>query len=137
MANQRVTVEIQEYKMLHKDQKYTIDTLPWGMSGYVKVTNSKDHMGKVVLLTQKAGAYYYSPDLKGWIDYKALDTVEKINQALTIKKGGYQINPVPWYQGVASLGNTKDHIGKKVSATGKKGGYYYIPSLGWIDHRAF
>ncbi|MBO0439029.1 CHAP domain-containing protein [Candidatus Enterococcus ikei] len=137
VAKELIFDEVQEYKMLHKDQTFTIDTLPWGTKGYKKLANSKDYMGKVVHLTQKAGAYYYSPDLKGWIDYKALDTVEKINQALTIKNGGYQINPVPWYQGVASLGNTKDHIGKKVSATGKKGGYYYIPSLGWIDHRAF
>ncbi|WP_207696131.1 lysozyme [Enterococcus sp. DIV0212c] len=137
VAKELIFDEVQEYKMLHKDQTFSIDTLPWETKGYKKLANSKDYMGKVVRLTQKAGAYYYSPDLKGWIDYKALDTVEKINQALTIKNGGYQINPVPWYQGVASLGNTKDHIGKKVSATGKKGGYYYIPSLGWIDHRAF
>ncbi|MFK4568446.1 SH3-like domain-containing protein [Enterococcus sp. UD-01] len=137
MANQRVTVEIMEYKMLHKDQKYTIDTLPWGMSGYVKLADSKDYAGKVISLTRKSGAYYYSPELKGWIDYKALDSVEKINKEMTIKNKGYQINPLPWYQGVAVLGNTESHIGKKVTATGKKGGYYYIPSLGWIDHRAF
>ncbi|MDA9472257.1 hypothetical protein C240_2452 [Enterococcus sp. 5H] len=137
IAKERNFSEIQEYKMLHKDQKYSIDTLPWGMIGYVKVANSKDYMGKVIKLTQQAGPYYYSPDLKGWIDNKALDTVEKINQALTIKNSGYQINPLPWYQGVPVLGNTKDHIGKKVTATGKKGGYYYISNLGWIDHRAF
>ncbi|MFK4568445.1 glycoside hydrolase family protein [Enterococcus sp. UD-01] len=137
LAKELVFTEIQEYKMLHKDQKYTIDTLPWGTKGYVKIANSKDYAGRVIRVTQNSGAYYYSPELKGWIDYKALDSVEKINKEMTIKNKGYQINPLPWYQGVAVLGNTESHIGKKVTATGKKGGYYYIPSLGWIDHRAF
>ncbi|NBA61695.1 SH3-like domain-containing protein [Enterococcus mundtii] len=50
----------------------SIDTLPWGMSGYVKVGSLNNHIGNSISLTQEAGSYVYSPELKGWIDKKGL-----------------------------------------------------------------
>ncbi|WP_239644642.1 C47 family peptidase [Enterococcus crotali] len=50
----------------------SVDSLPWGKSGYVKVDNLNNHIGKNIRLTQEQGAYVYSPDIRGWIDVKGL-----------------------------------------------------------------
>lgn len=50
----------------------TVDTLPWGMSGYVRLSSSNDYTGKAIKLTQDSGSYVFSPDLKGWVDKKGL-----------------------------------------------------------------
>lgn len=50
----------------------SVDSLPWGKSGYAKVDNLNSHTGKNIRLTQEQGPYVYSPDVRGWIDVKGL-----------------------------------------------------------------
>lgn len=128
--------EISKTVMINRENK-TIDTLPWGMSGYSKISSSPQHLGKVVTITQDSGSYAYSPELKGWIDKKGTTEVIKTNGSGTIQNAGYSIDPVPWYSGVTHIGYTKDHLNKKVTVTAKSGSYYYVANLGWMDKKAF
>lgn len=135
-VKQSTYTEVSKTVMVNRENK-SIDTLPWGQSGYSKLASSPQYLGKVVSITQDSGSYAYSPELKGWIDKKGIIEVIKTNCTGKIENSGYQINPVPWYSGVAINGYTKDHIGKQVVVTAKNGSYYYVSSLGWIDKKAF
>ena len=128
--------EIGRTVMINQIEK-EIDTLPWGKKGYGKLGTTKSIQGKVVQLTQETGSYAYTPDLKGWVDKKGMVEVVKTNCSGKIENGGYQINPLPWFNGVPVLGYTKDYIGKQVVVSARNGSYYYVASLGWIDKKAF
>lgn len=119
------------------EEKKSIDTLPWGMKGYVYISSSNSYKGKVVTITQDSGSYAYSPELKGWIDKKGIDEIIATNVQGIIQKGGYSIDPVPWYSGIVHIGSTSDYVNEKVTVTAKKGSYYYVANLGWIDKKAF
>lgn len=129
-------VEIERTVMINQIEK-EIDTLPWGQKGYAKLGTTKSIQGKVIQLTQEISSYAYAPDLKGWVDKKGMVEVIKTNCSGKIENGGYQINPLPWFNGVPITGYTKDHIGKQVVVTARNGSYYYVASLGWIDKKAF
>lgn len=116
----------------------SIDTIPWGMKGYVRNSVSTNYTGKVVTITQETADYSYSPELKGWIDKKGLVEMTRTNCQGYIKNAGYSIDQMPWYSGVVKLGTTGNHINEKVTVTAKSsGGYYYVANLGWIDFKAF
>ncbi|WP_314068557.1 NlpC/P60 family protein [uncultured Vagococcus sp.] len=136
VVNQMIYTEISKTAMINRVEK-EIDTLPWGQKGYGKLGTTSSSLGKVITLTQDSGYYAYSPELKGWIDKKGLDEVISVNGAGVIQYSGYNIDPVPWYAGVVSLGYTKDYLGKNVTVTARNGSYYYVPNLGWIDKKAF
>ena len=55
--------------MVKKDAKYTVDTLPWGKKGYIKI-NGIDSFVEEHDLDQQMGSYLYSPQTKGWTDFK-------------------------------------------------------------------
>jgi|GEM_PF-3804453 len=129
-------VEIDRTVMINQEEK-EIDTLPWGQKGYAKLGTTKSIQGKVIQLTQEINSYAYAPELKGWVDKKGMVEVIKTNCSGKIENGGYQINPLPWFNGVPVIGYTKDHIGKQVVVSAKNGSYYYVSSLGWIDKKAF
>lgn len=42
------------------------------MKGYINLNRSTTYTGQVITVTQDSGSYVYSPDIKGWIDKKAL-----------------------------------------------------------------
>ncbi|MBO1300682.1 C40 family peptidase [Enterococcus sp. DIV1271a] len=128
--------EVKKTVMVNEEKK-SIDSLPWGMKGYIYISSSTTYKGKVVTITQDSGSYAYSPELKGWIDKKGIDEVIATNVQGTIKNGGYSIDPVPWYSGIVHIGSTSNHINEKVTVTAKKGSYYYVANLGWIDKKAF
>lgn len=134
--NPMTMTEVSKTVMVNTQPK-SIDSLPWGRQGYVKIDNSTNHTGKVVTLTQDAGAYAYSPDLKGWIDKKGVAEVIATNISTKVEKAGFSIDPIPWQSGVQHIGYTKDHINQAVTITARQGSYYYVPSLGWIDKKAF
>ncbi|NSM83273.1 SH3-like domain-containing protein [Enterococcus faecalis] len=134
--NPMTMTEVSKTVMVNTQPK-SIDSLPWGRQGYVKIDNSTNHTGKVVTLTQDAGAYAYSLDLKGWIDKKGVAEVIATNISTKVEKAGFSIDPIPWQSGVQHIGYTKDHINQAVTITARQGSYYYVPSLGWIDKKAF
>lgn len=134
--NPMTMTEVSKTVMVNTQPK-SIDSLPWGRQGYVKIDNSTNHTGKVVTLTQDAGLYAYSPDLKGWIDKKGVTEVIATNISTKVEKAGFSIDPIPWQSGVQHIGYTKDHINQAVTITARQGSYYYVPSLGWIDKKAF
>ncbi|EFM82923.1 staphopain peptidase C47 [Enterococcus faecalis TX4248] len=134
--NPMTMTEVSKTVMVNTQPK-SIDSLPWGRQGYVKIDNSTNHTGKVVTLTQDAGSYAYSPDLKGWIDKKGVTEVIATNISTKVEKAGFSIDPIPWQSGVQHTGYTKDHINQAVTITARQGSYYYVPSLGWIDKKAF
>lgn len=135
-VKQMTYTEVSKTVMVNRENK-TIDTLPWGQSGYSRLSSSPQHLGKVVNITQDSGSYAFSPELKGWIDKKGITEVIKTNCQGTIKNSGYTIDPVPWYDGVTHIGATKDHLNKSVTVLARNGSYYYVANLGWIDKKAF
>lgn len=135
-AVQKTFTEVKKTVMVNEENK-SIDTLPWGMKGYVKVSSSSSYKGKVVTITQDSGSYGYSPELKGWVDKKGIEEVTATNVQGIILNGGYSIDPVPWYSGIVHIGTTSNHLNEKVNVTAKKGSYYYVANLGWIDKKAF
>ncbi|EGO8197424.1 peptidase C47 [Enterococcus faecalis] len=56
------------------DTNMTIDTLPWGQKGFKNIGRANSYANNYVSITQDAGSYFYSPDLRGWIDKKSLST---------------------------------------------------------------
>lgn len=50
------------------DTNMTIDTLPWGQKGFKNIGRANSYANNYVSITQDAGSYFYSPDLRGWID---------------------------------------------------------------------
>lgn len=118
---------------------YSIDTLPWWCFDKVNVGNTQKYNGYVVTITKKWGNYYYSQYLGGWIDYRAFEEVESINEEKTIINKGYSIDTLPWgTSGYKTVMKTDELIGKDIVVTAKRGGYYYAHNMAkWIDMRAF
>ncbi|MDB7694031.1 CHAP domain-containing protein [Enterococcus faecalis] len=130
-------VEINKRVMVKKDVKYTVDTLPWGKKGYIKINGIDSFAGRVIDLTQQMGSYLYSPQTKGWTDFKGFEEVETINKTMVVKRAGFTVDQFPWFKGVTRFGVSADYINKEVKVTGKKGAYYYMDNIGWIDEKAF
>lgn len=114
-----------------------MDTLPWGKKGYIKINGIDSFAGRVIDLTQQMGSYLYSPQTKGWTDFKGFEEVETINKTMVVKRAGFSVDQFPWFKGVTRFGVSADYINKEVKVTGKKGAYYYMDNIGWIDEKAF
>lgn len=99
--NPMTMTEVSKTVMVNTQPK-SIDSLPWGRQGYVKIDNSTNHTGKVVTLTQDAGSYAYSPDLKGWIDKKGVTEVIATNISTKVEKAGFSIDQSLGSQGYST-----------------------------------
>ncbi|WP_368646158.1 GW dipeptide domain-containing protein [Alkalibacterium putridalgicola] len=135
---------------------HTINTKPWGMSGYQKLNDTADYAGRKVDVIRKTatGSYYLvkiDGELLGWVDHRALSIPEATADVLgsmpvsfsSMVKSGHTINTKPWgMSGYQKLNDTADYAGRKVDVIRKTatGSYYLVKIdgelLGWVDHRA-
>ncbi len=47
------------------DTNMTIHTLPWGQNGYKDIGRANSYANNYASITQHAGSYFYSSDLRG------------------------------------------------------------------------
>ncbi|SFE25653.1 L,D-transpeptidase family protein [Trichococcus pasteurii] len=139
---------------------YSIDSLPWGYTGYQLMATSTDYLGqRVEAVKETANGAYVLLSLNGkklgWVDKKALGDFNNRPQAQnisggtivsyspTIAKAGFSVDTLPWgYAGYQWRTSTDSYVGQKVDAVKESAdGHYVLISLngsyiGWVDKAA-
>lgn len=135
---------------------FTIDTLPWGRKGYLRVDNTLAYENQQINVVQetKNGQYVLiksNDKLIGWVDRRSLRMPQTGNLNLSSKVyfdaeiigEKFTIDSLPWgTAGYQRIDSTKNHIGNEVKVVRqtKNGNYFLVEKndqlLGWIDHRA-
>lgn len=130
---------------------HSIDTLPWGDTGYKKLANAQDYLGKTVQVTKETTngsyGYIYINDIGfGWIDLRAIEKIDavKVDYSDYITGKNYGVDSLPWgTNGFINLGKTSQYLGVQVQVLYRtnNGAYLYVEldgkPIGWIDIRAF
>lgn len=62
---------IPEQVLTIKNGGYSVDTKPWGTSGYKTIMKTDELIGKDIVVTAKRGGYYYAHNMAKWIDMRA------------------------------------------------------------------
>ncbi|MFG5436466.1 staphopain A [Enterococcus sp. DIV2384] len=73
VTNTKWTIKNTENHLTVLNNGKSIDTLPWGKKGFNNLSNVNNHASQYIHITQDAGSYVYSPDLRGWVDKKGLN----------------------------------------------------------------
>lgn len=143
------------YGAIINETGYSIDTKPWGTSGYHTLNQTSDYLGRTIEVVKETDNNQYvliSHDgkLLGWVDKKALKTYEvvtnvassiPINYKAVIDKASYSIDTMPWgTAGYQTIAKTTDYVGAEVDVIRKSGSYVLISvngkTLGWVDKSA-
>lgn len=131
---------------------YSIDTLPWGTSGYQRIDMSQNYTGSQVRVTHEYGAYALielNGTPLGWIDRAALNQVprpENYDLAKNVSYSahlisGFSIDTLPWGQsGYSRISRTQYYEDQEVRVIRETGSYALINingrNIGWVDRRA-
>lgn len=131
---------------------YSIDTLPWGMNGFKKMSSTSTILGTGVKVTYHYKGYALleiNGAKYGWVDKKALANSPQPQNAVgqqnvyynAVIKGNYSIDTLPWgTKGYQKLSHTSLISGKTVKVLRITKGYAYISlngnNLGWVDRKA-
>ena len=132
-------------------QNYSIDSLPWGTTGYQQLDSTNNYLGSLVkVVAESANGAYKLVQLNGqnlgWVDYRALAilSVKAANYSVTIRSGGYSIDSLPWgTAGFTLLALTNDYLNTPVQVIQETtdGCYALVTvngkTLGWVDKRSF
>lgn len=143
------------YEAIINETGYSIDTKPWGMSGYHTLNHTSDYLGRTIEVVKQTNNNQYvliSHDgkLLGWVDKKALKTYEvvtnvassqPVNYKAVVDKNSYSIDTMPWgTAGYQTIAKTTDYVGTEVDVIRKKGSYVLISvngdAIGWVDKKA-
>lgn len=134
---------------------YSVDTLPWGMTGYQQVGKTTQYSGQSVDVIREAQSGKYSliklnGIVLGWVDSRAINlNVNRISNGLdvnfqaTVELGGYSIDTLPWgTNGYRRLASSTDYRGQEVTIVQQtnNGNYSLLQQgktlIGWVDSRA-
>ncbi|MDU2067040.1 MAG: hypothetical protein E6713_19665, partial [Sporomusaceae bacterium] len=74
VTNTKWTIKNTENHLTVLNNGKSIDTLPWGKKGFKNLGNVNTYSNQYIHITQDAGSYVYSPELKGWVDKKGLSS---------------------------------------------------------------
>jgi len=132
-------------------QGYSIDSLPWGTTGYQQLDSTNNYLGSLVkVVAESTDGKYKLIQLNGknlgWVDYRALAALntKAVNYAATIRSVGYSIDSLPWgTPGFTMLGLTSSYLNTSVQVIQESAdGYYALvmlngKTLGWVDKRCF
>lgn len=136
------------YSMPIMNGIYSIDSLPWGVSGFAKVADASAYFGKMATVYRESadGAYAeigVDGRFLGWIDKRAFSNAKQVDYYVGVSGLGYSIDSLPWgTAGYKQVGNTNSYLGNlvKVIAETTDGAYKMVQksgqTLGWVDHRA-
>ncbi|CZQ92272.1 GW dipeptide domain-containing protein [Trichococcus collinsii] len=132
-------------------QNYSIDSLPWGTTGYQQLDSTNNYLGSLVkVVAESTDGNYKLVQLNGqnlgWVDYRALAALntKAVNYVSTIRSVGYSIDSLPWgTPGFTMLGLTSSYLNTSVQVIQESAdGYYALvtlngKTLGWVDKRCF
>ncbi|WP_106449835.1 GW dipeptide domain-containing protein [Trichococcus alkaliphilus] len=136
------------YSMPIMNGIYSIDSLPWGVSGFAKVADASAYFGKMATIYRESadGAYAeigVDGRFLGWIDKRSFSNAKQVDYYVGVSGLGYSIDSLPWgTAGYKQVGNTNSYLGNlvKVIAETTDGAYKLVQksgqTLGWVDHRA-
>ena len=138
-------------------RNHTIDTLPYGISGFKNISRSSEYYNKNVIVTEEKvttrGTFAYiliNGKGIGWIDKKALDVEELIsektvNYTAKITTKVHTIDTLPYgLEGFKNVAKSSAYYNKQVRVTKerttRRGTFCLISFndriLGWIDKKA-
>lgn len=129
---------------------FSIDSLPWGVPGFKKVSSTSDHVGRLVRIIGSTHNGNYVLISKnnatlGWVDARSITKLatNQTNYSGKIKYGHYSIDNLPWgTPGFKKIGLTSEFLNKevKIIAESLNKAYVFIQiadkDIGWIDKRA-
>lgn len=139
---------------------FSIDSLPWGYSGYLHMTTSAAYLNQTIQAEKETANGQYvlislNGEKLGWIDKRALadiysqPKVQDIASALTVDysarigAAGFSIDSLPWgYAGYAQMTTSLAYLNQSVQAVKETANGLYAlivlngNRLGWIDKRA-
>ncbi|MEC6747668.1 GW dipeptide domain-containing protein [Marinilactibacillus sp. XAAS-LB27] len=134
-------------KKVITSETHSIDSAPWGQSGYRQLTTSKANIYQEVdiMLKSPNGAYSLirsNGKFLGWIDNRALNNrIERTT--LSIVRGNHSIDSLPWGDnGYKTIGSTAEYLNKRVDIMAESNNRAYVliayngKQVGWIDKRA-
>ncbi|WP_413526676.1 GW dipeptide domain-containing protein [Marinilactibacillus psychrotolerans] len=143
------------FKAIVKSGGYSIDSLPWGTTGYQRLGSTTSYNDQEVTIVQQTsnGNYFLIQQgntLIGWIDHRSIQRaveVENLSSSfpvdydVTIAKSGYSIDSLPWgTKGYQRIDYTNSYVGRQVQVTHEAGAYALVAingnPLGWIDRSA-
>jgi len=136
------------YSMPIMNGIYSIDSLPWGVAGFVKVADASAYFGKMATVYRESADGTYAEigvdgKFLGWIDKRAFSNAKQVDYYVGVSGLGYSIDSLPWGTvGYKQVGNTNSYLGNlvKVIAETTDGTYKLIQksgqTIGWVDHRA-
>lgn len=126
---------------------YSIDSLPWGEPGFVRVGDTAAYY-EVTVIRETANGIYAEISVDGiklgWVDYRAFESFDAtiVHYTAVVSGTNYSIDSQPWGEaGYVYLDSSANYYGKEVVVTRKtsNGAYAYISldgkPLGWIDSR--
>lgn len=127
---------------------YSIDSLPWGEPGFIKIADAAAYFGKLATVVRESvnGAYAeiaIDGQRIGWIDKRAFNNARQVSYYVGVSGQNYSIDSLPWgTAGYQYLNSTNNYLGSlvKVVAESVDGNYKLIQldgqNLGWVDFRA-
>ncbi|AEB30214.1 autolysin [Carnobacterium sp. 17-4] len=143
------------YEAIINEAGYSIDTKPWGMSGYHTLNQTSDYLGRTIEVVKQTNNNQYvlishDEKLLGWVDKKALKIYEvvtdiassqPVNYKAVVDKNSYSIDTMPWGTvGYQTIAKTTDYVGTEVDVIRKKNSYVLISvngeAIGWVDKNA-
>lgn len=143
------------YDIIINNGWYSIDSLPWGTSGYYRISNTTKYTGQRLSVVQKTknGNYLLiekNGQLIGWVDHRSVRRAVEVKNIsssfpvdyrVRIKSGGFSLDSLPWgTEGYERINWTTDFVGKEVQVTHESGAYALVSlngtALGWVDKRA-
>ena len=149
-----------DYKATIAAAGFSIDSLPWGYSGYGQIDTTSNHTGERIQAIQESpnGLYVLvtaNGSRLGWVDKRALtdiavppkvqDVASAVVVAYTaaVTSPGYSIDSLPWgYAGYQQMAASTDYLGQRFESVKETAnGLYVLLSLngkkiGWIDKKA-
>lgn len=139
---------------------FTLDSLPWGYSGYAFRYMTNDFVGQKIEVIRESQTGLYAlavlnGEKLGWVDKRALsdiviipkvqDLASAIAVDYTARISGtdFSIDSLPWgYAGYMYMGTSTAYLNQKIQAEKETANGQYVlislngENLGWIDKRA-
>ena len=113
---------------------HSIDSLPWGVEGFVSIAGTSEYLNQTVTVTKEAqtpranwALISYNGTILGWVDIKALQPKTQVKPVIFIDPGHGGSDPGAQYSGVSEK-TINLFISNKVKANLEALGYQVIMS---------
>jgi flagellum-specific peptidoglycan hydrolase FlgJ len=143
------------YDVIVQNGGYSIDSLPWGTAGFLRLGNTTQIRGQAARVVQETrnGNYVLleqNGQLVGWADHRSVRRAIEVQNVAnsfpvdytaTIARSGYSLDSLPWgTPGFQRVDRTNNRVGTRVQVTHETGSYALVTvngtRLGWVDKAA-